>query len=157
MGFLDIQVRSNADDVTAAWFNDIRTAARSSGAWSKYTVTHDQLQAAATSNDIELFSLTARQVIHKVFIKQTVPFAGTSITAYTVSVGIAALKDKYAPPFDVFQAVADAAHDLNEAPGFESIASPISIRVQGISTGANLDQSTAGSVEIQVYKSELPL
>lgn len=124
--------------------------------WTKFTVAHTALQAAALTNDIELTSLVALGTIHKVIIKHTTAFAGTGITAYSVSVGITGTLDKYAIDFDVFQAVSDTTFDTNESFGMENFGAATSIRIAATAVGANLDQSSAGSVDIYVLSSTLP-
>lgn len=118
--------------------------------WQKYTVSHADLQAAALTNDIELFSLPAKAAIHNVVIKHSVAFAGTGITAYDLSVGIASNLDKYSSAFDVFQAAGSSVGQATAAFDFEDFVSSTSIRVAATSVGANLDQSTDGSVDIYV-------
>lgn len=132
------------------------TTLASISTWTKYTVSHTTLQAAALTNDAELFSLAAQGVIEKVIVKHTTAFAGTGITAYSISVGVTGELDKYAIDFDVFQAVADTTFDTNNSLGMENFGSATSIRIAAESTGANLDQSTAGSVDIYVLASTLP-
>jgi len=126
------------------------------GVWIKYTVTHTALQAAALTNNIELFSLPTKGVIKNVIIKHTTAFAGTSITAYTVSVGIAASLAKYASAFDVFQATGAAVGQTSSVADFESFTGATSIKIAATSVGANLSASTAGSVEVYVLWNVLP-
>lgn len=123
--------------------------------WTKYTVTYTDLSLAGTTNDIQLFSLPAKGVIHSVVISHTTNFAGPAITAYTVSVGIASNLTKYAAPFDVLQAAGDSIGQANSNLDFENKSSATSIRVAATSTGANLSAATQGSVEIWVLTSTL--
>lgn len=118
--------------------------------WKKYTVSHIALQAAALTNDIELLSLPAFGVIHNVIIKHSTAFAGIGITAYTLSVGISSNLTKYASAFDVFQATGGGIGQTSNVSDFEDVTSSTSIRLAATSTGANLDQSTAGSVDVYV-------
>ncbi len=118
--------------------------------WVKYTIASAQLSAAATTNDIELFSLPAGGVIHEVRTKHSVAFAGGAISAYTISSGITANLVKYASAFDVFQAVAGDTMQLSSGPHTENADSATSVRVAAVSTGANLDAATAGSVDVDV-------
>jgi hypothetical protein len=121
--------------------------------WTKYTVTHTALQAAAMANDIQLFSLAAAGVIHAIKIKHSILFAGTGITDYKISVGITGTLAKYASAFDVDTAVSATNFQLTSTVGSENHGAATSIRVAATSTGANLDQSTAGSVDIWVLTS----
>jgi hypothetical protein len=124
--------------------------------WTKYTVGHAALQAAALTNDIELFSLPAKAMLHEVHVKHSTAFAGTGITAYTVSVGIAGETTRYSDAFDVFQAVGDTVFDPNAGGFLEDHGSATSVRIFATSEGANLDQSSAGSVDVWVLWSTLP-
>lgn len=125
--------------------------------WTKYNVVHTALQAAAVTNDIELFSLPAKTLIHKVVIKPSIAFAGT--TTYTLSVGIVASLQKYIAVYDVKLAVAAttfgiAAVTVNGT--LESFGGATSIRLSAVSTVQNLDQSSAGAVDVYVQTSTLP-
>jgi len=156
MAFSSIPVRTNGQQVFASWFNALRTAGIGSGGWEKFTVTHTQLQAAALTNDIELFSLAAQEIVTGVVIKHSIAFAGTGITDYDLSVGITGDLDKYALSFDVDQAVTDSTFETNSLVDMESFASATSVKISATSVGANLDQSTAGSVDIWINRSLLP-
>ena len=123
--------------------------------WTKYTVGHAALQAAALTNDIELFSLLAKEMIHAVVVKHATAFAGASVSAYEVSVGIAGELDKYSGAFDVLQATGNTVKQITNVVDYENHAAATSIRVAATAIGANLDQSSAGSVEIWVLKSLL--
>jgi hypothetical protein len=124
--------------------------------WTKYTVGHAALQAAALTNDIELLSLPAKGVLHAVHVKHSTPFSGAGITAYTVSVGLAGEPIYYSDAFDVLQAVGAAVFDHNDGSFVESHGAATSVRIFAEATGANLDQSSAGSVDVWVLWSTLP-
>ena len=124
--------------------------------WTKYTTTHTSLQAAALTNHIELFSLPIKGMIHQVIVKHNTAFAGSGITSYNVSVGISTNFNKYTTNFDVAQSVSNTARSITQAEDVESFTGTTSIRLKAISTGANLDQSSAGSVEVWVLTSILP-
>lgn len=123
----------------------------------KYTVTHTSLQAAALTNDIELFSLAAREYVESICIKHSTAFSGGSISAYTISVGLTGNLDYYQSAFDVFQATgntvfAKTLHGLDP----QNFGSATSIRIAATSVGANLSASTAGSVTVYVKVGKLP-
>lgn len=136
--------------------NELGGLIAESPTWQKITVSHTSLQAAATTNDIELFSAAAGEVIHGLVIKHTTAFSGGSITAYIVSVGVSGDLEKYALPFDVFQSTGDTVKDVTSVLDLESFSGATSIRIAAESTGDNLDQSAAGSVDIYVLTSVLP-
>lgn len=114
----------------------------------KITKTHTDLAIAATTNNITLYSLPAGGVIQMVKTKASVAFTGGSISAYTVSVGIAGTLAKYSTAFDVFQAVGSDTYQLSALFGGEDCSSPTAIKIAATSTGANLSAATAGSVDI---------
>ena len=121
--------------------------------WSKHTFTFAELAAAATTNDVELFSLAAGGVVHAVRIKQSVAFAGGTISAYTLSVGIGGDLAKYASAFDVFQAVGATVFQLSDGPFSENADAATSVRLAAIATGDDLDNASAGSVDVDVLTS----
>lgn len=131
----------------------LQTAVESSPRWTKYTKTYAQLAAASTANDIELFSLAAGEVVHAVKIKHSAAFTGGGASAYTLSVGIAGNLTKYASAFNVFQAPGNTVLQLTNVVGTENHGAATSIRLAAVSTGANLDLITAGSVDVWVLTS----
>ena len=122
--------------------------------WFKFTKTFTTLSAAATTNDIELFSLPAGGVVHAVKIKHSAAFTGGAISAYTVSVGIAGNLVKYSAAQNVFQAPGNTVFLLTATTGTENHGAATSIRLAATSTGANLNAATAGSVDVWVLLSK---
>jgi streptogramin lyase len=116
--------------------------------WVKQTIGHAALSAAAIGNSVELFSLRAGGVIHAVKVKHSAAFTGGGISAYTLSVGVIGDLDRYSPAFDVFQAPGNTVQQVSGIIGTEDHGAAVSIRLAAISTGDNLDQATAGSVEV---------
>lgn len=121
--------------------------------WTNVTKTYSDFSAAATTKDIEIFSLPAGGVIHGVKIKHSTAFSGGSLTSYTVSVGLAGDLDKYASAFDVFQAASDTTFQMSQNFVSENHGAVSSVRAEA--TGShNLDTATAGSVTFWIYYSE---
>jgi hypothetical protein len=118
--------------------------------WRKYTVEHDDLQTGGTTNHVELFQLPAGGVISGVKLKHSEAFAGSGITGYTVTVGVTGELDRYSAPFNVLQAVGDAVHLTERTIGAEDHAAAKSIRLAATSVGGNLNQSSAGSLDVWV-------
>jgi hypothetical protein len=109
---------------------------------------------ASTSKSVALFTLSAKGVIHAVKIKHSTAFAGTGILTVKMSVGIAGATAKYGAPLDVMQAVGDMAFGFNHEVGAETHnATGTGIVVTAEATGANLDQLTAGVVDVWVLHS----
>lgn len=125
--------------------------------WTKYSSTFAALSAANTTNNIELFSLPAKTLITRVVIKHGLAFTGGLISAYTLRVGTVATPNKYIAAFDVFQAASDTIFSVSVVnDDMEHFTAATSIRLTGVSTGANLDQATAGTVDIYVQTTLLP-
>ena len=122
----------------------------------KYTIPYTTYSAmgAVAAGTATAFSLTASDVIHGVLLKHTASFAGTSISAAKITVGIPGSPDRYVADFDVFQTVSAGAVSLNRL--FECEFSATSLIVSISLTGGNLSALNAGSIDIYVQKSKLP-
>lgn len=116
--------------------------------WFKVQITHTQLQAAALTNNITLYTLPAGGVIHGVHLKQSTAFAGTGITAYTVSVGLTSFAERYASLYNVFAAAAAQTKQISNVMDSPDNASSTAIKLFAVSVGANLNASTAGVLEV---------
>lgn len=125
-------------------------------AWTKYTVAYTDLSIANTVNDIQLFSLVAKGIIHSVVLSHTTRFIGGAISAYTISVGVVGNLSKYASAFDVTQNTGDTVTQASSITDIENKTSATSIRVAANSVGANLSAATQGSIDIWVLTSTLP-
>lgn len=128
--------------------------ANGAGTWTKYTVGYAALAAAGLTNDIELFSLSSKGVIHAMVLKHSAPFAGGLISAYTISVGIVGNLIKYMAAANVLQATGPIA--VSDTLGCESASGATSIRIAATSVTALLNAATAGSVDVWVLTSTLP-
>jgi hypothetical protein len=100
--------------------------------------------AAATTNNIALFSLPSSSIIHGMKMLIVTPFTG--LTTYTVSVGDGTINTLYASAFDVTQAV--NTYQLTSTFGGESLVSATNIYATSVCTGGNLSAATAGTVSI---------
>jgi hypothetical protein len=126
----------------AALDPDARTAQ-----FVEVTKSHTDFQVAATSNDIEIYSLPAGWSINKVLVKHTIAFEASTAPPYNISTGIAGNLNKFSPNFNVAQAVDDTTHQENVlGMNVENWGSVTSIRARATKAGADLDTSTAGSV-----------
>ena len=144
-----------------ALFNSINTSTSYNSSnvtnipvWFKLTLSHTAFQAASTTNDINLLTLPSAGVVHAVKIKHSLQFTGTGMSSYTISVGITGNLTKYASAFDVFQAVTGTAFQLSNVVQSENHNSSVSVRIAATSN-VNLDQSTAGTVEVWVLLSRI--
>lgn len=131
-------------------------ASTNSPGWTKVTFSHTAFQTAALANTLTLATLPLKTVLHQVMIKQSTAFAGTSITAYNLSVGVSGSNSKYAIPFDVFQAVSDTARSITQVEDVPSYSGSTTLQITATSVGANLSASTAGSVDVWILTSLLP-
>jgi hypothetical protein len=129
-------------------------AATGAGVWAKYSLSYTDFSVAAGSNDIELFSLPSLDVVEAILIKHSTAFSGGGAASYTLSVGVSGDLDEFAIPFDTFQAVGDTVFDLSNVVDYVS-AAVTSIRINAASD-VNLDQLTAGDVEVYVRTSSIP-
>jgi len=127
--------------------------------WTKYSLTHTDLAAASTSNTIQLFSLPAKGIIHTVILKSTTQFSGGAISSYVIAVGIQGNLTKYSDgTYDVTTAVSGTFFQLgvSQPPQPEDFGSATSIKIAAVSVGANLDQASAGALDVYVETSLLP-
>lgn len=120
--------------------------------WVKYTIGFAQLQTAAVTNAVAIFTLPAGGYIQRVVMNVTTPFVGT--TTITGSVGRAGSVARYVAVSNL--AVAGVSLDGITAPLFESIGSPTVINLNAISTIDNLSLLSAGSVDVYFLVSTLP-
>lgn len=146
----------NAGDVLKSIDTSGRVAFANAAGWEKYTVSATDFTAAATSEDIELFSLPAKGVIHEVIIKHTTAFSGGGAASYSVSVGVAGNPAKYASAFDVFQAAADTTFQASFSFNMENFGATTSVRIRAVSD-VNVDDVNTGSVDVYVRTSQLPI
>lgn len=103
---------------------------------------------AGTTNSVTLFTLPAGGVVHGIKIRDTTAFSGTSISAYTLSVGISGNNTKLAPAYSVFQAPSGTTIQLTSDFDEENDSSPTAITVTAVSTGANLSACSTGAADI---------
>ena len=122
--------------------------------WQKVTVAETAFTAAATTEDIEVFSLPAAALIHAIRIKHSASFTGGGLSAFTLSVGIGGDLVKYAPAFDVFQAPGSTVSQVSSIVDDEDQSSSTSIRLAAASTDANVADATAGSVDVWLLVSQ---
>lgn len=133
------------------------TAPAITPAWFAFTFDHEDFQDASLARNIEAYSLGIAAVLHGLILRPTIAFAGTGITAYTLSVGLAGDLERYTSQFDMMAAVSNT-NFLNSGPVMEArnMGAVTSIRLSAVSEGANLDQSTAGALTLYLLLSALP-
>lgn len=125
--------------------------------WTKYTIAETSLTDADTSQDISLVTLTQREKVLAVTIKHSAAFTGGSLSGMTVSVGTAASPTFYTPAFDIFQAVGDGVFlDMTGYSSASMAAGGHAVIAQFNSTGDNVVNATAGSVDIWMWTVGMP-
>lgn len=120
--------------------------------WIPIDVDYTDFSAAATTNNVEIYSLAAGSIIHAVIVRTTTPFTGGAISAYTLSVGITGTATKYSAAADVFAGTQE--DQLASALIPESWTAATSIKGFATSTTANLSAATAGAATIYLLVSE---
>jgi hypothetical protein len=116
--------------------------------YRRFTVGFADLTAAATTQDVALFTLPAGGKILGVFQKHSVPFSGGSLTTMTCAVAKASSATFFTSTFDVFQAVADTT--VQETSLFKSGQLTALAVVAHFIGSHNVNTATAGSVDIFV-------
>jgi len=126
--------------------------------WVKVTKTYSDFAVAGLTNDIEIYSLSAKSIIQGCVVKHTTPFTGGIIATYTISVGIVGNLVKYSAVFNVLQAVSNTTFGLGTAivPTVEDFGAVTSVKASAISTVGNLNAATQGSVDFYLLVSTLP-
>lgn len=127
--------------------------------WIKITKTYTDFSIAGLTNDIEIYSLPAKGVIHSVILKHSTLFTGGAIASYTISTGIIGTLAKYSTAFNVQQAVGNTVIKMGipaAVPSLENFGVITSIRGAAISTVANLNTATQGSVDFYILVSLIP-
>lgn len=118
-------------------------------------ISHTTFQVAAVTKTNILTILGANAFVHGIKLKTSTAFAGTGITAYTLSCAWAGEVATLLPAYDVLQATGSSIFAI--AQNFDSkITTGINLEITAISTGANLSTSTAGIVDVWALLSANP-
>ncbi|TXT28100.1 MAG: hypothetical protein FD136_2034 [Chitinophagaceae bacterium] len=126
--------------------------------WTKVTKTFSDFAIASTTNTISSgFSLKGAGVLKGVLIKPNQSFTGGAISAYTIKAGIIGNLDKYASAFDVFQPVTSNTFQLSQNFAMEDTLIDTDIKLTAVSTGANLNAATQGTVSVYFLTSRIGL
>lgn len=122
----------------------------------KITVLATDFTAAATVEDIEIFTLPIRAQIINSIIKHTTAFSGGTLSAANLSVGFTGVLDAIIGDFDVFQAVGDTLFSAGTNAGGLNFGATQSIRCEGEATGDNWDNVSTGAADIYLTYMVLP-
>lgn len=124
--------------------------------WQKVTIPYATLQTAATTITVTAFTQPAKYLLKGIVIKHSVAFVGTSITALKLNVGTVGDATLLIDGFDGLASVADTTFDYNQPNLISSFANSTAIKLNAVSTGANLSALSAGSVDIWYLMQNLP-
>ena len=132
-----------------AWWDgfEANVGAMFGGGWTKYTLSTDDLTAAALTQSITLYTTGTEEIISGAIIKHSVAFSDGGAPTVSVEVGVSGETDRYSPPYDIAQAVSDTARQATNVLDLEP--SPIAIEAL-FTSSVNVDTLTTGSVDIWV-------
>jgi hypothetical protein len=114
-----------------------------------FTVSHSDLVAAATTEDITLFELPARGVMTGVTLKHGTAFSGGALTGMTVRVGDSSDPAAYsdADGLDVFQAASNTAFEDYDVFKSTTFAAR-NVVARFTSAGGNTNAATSGQLKV---------
>jgi len=153
-GFLD------EDNANVSWDSTNKRLSVAGGTlptWRKFTIAETALTGASTTEDEALFTASQLEKILGICIKHSVAFTGGTLTAMSVSVGLASDPDFYTDAQDIFQAVGDTVKlDMNTF-GSQTMASGgHAVIARFTSVGDDVVAAGAGSVDIWILTSVMP-
>lgn len=142
-------------DAVTLWTVDnvtVEDFSSSSTLLAKYTLAYNDsdIAVASTSATSTILSLASKTVIEYIVVKHTTAFSGGSISALTLDLGDASDADELLASYDLTAAVADSTFTTVSTVYVGSFASATNIVATLTATGDNLDQLSAGSVDIYV-------
>lgn len=117
--------------------------------WTKVTKAHTDFQTAGTTNSITIYTAAAGEIIKNVITDASTGMTGGSIATYTTSVGYSGDNARYVAAFDVFTG-SGTSPDITLNNDIATWDSTKAITATAIATGANLDQSVAGSIDFYI-------
>lgn len=124
--------------------------------WFKFPISHVDLQAAALTNSITIYTMPAAGLIHGVKLKHSVLFTGPAVTNYFLSVGFTGGTANLLIEYDVMNtAIGDQNFAISHTFDSRDHAAPVNVLLTGRSGGANLNQSTGGTAELWLCVSTL--
>lgn len=146
--------------------NPTISASTAQSGWVKVSTPYSSFSAASTTNDIEVYSLPAGGWIQAAVFKHSTAFAGTGIATLTLDLGITGSLTRYAFSYNGMAAVSGTTFygptgsggtgTITNVPDIRTFSAATSVRVKATSAGANLDQLTAGVIDVYLLVSTLP-
>jgi hypothetical protein len=124
---------------------------------SKYVLSYTDFSAAATTFQKLFHNLITKGYIEWVLVRHSTAFTGGLVSACTLKIGLVADAEYYQDAFDVFQAPNVTLFKKTSHGGdVQSFGGAVGIYATADSVGANLNQLTAGDVEIYIKEGLLP-
>lgn len=123
----------------------------------KVSLSHTQLQVAAVSNNLLVFTIPAKcRVLYSDLRPKTV-FAGTTMTTYKASMGPTGVLAKYLPVTELLDSlvIADDTGFTNVNDDIPNWVSSTSVYLH-VESDALLSASTAGSLDLLITYQQLP-
>jgi hypothetical protein len=120
--------------------------------WKKYVYDHIDMAVPSTSTTLQI-PVGAKTAVTGLVIKHNTAFTGGALSAVTVKVGVPGDLDKYATPFDIYQAPSSTLHEsvyLLDVPAY-AFGTTVELTVEA--TGANLNALTQGDLEVWLQTS----
>jgi hypothetical protein len=132
-------------------------ALQGGGGWRKWTISDSDLTAAASTQDVLLFSAGGLEKVEAVVVKHSAAFTGGVLDGLTVSVGVASAENFYTEPHDLFQAASDLEfQDTNVFGSATMAAAGHNVIARFTAVGDDVVNATAGTVDIWIKASTLP-
>ena len=165
--FASLPAPSVSNKGRTAWVDDSNTVyvddggvwvaaavAGSTGVWTKYTFSYTDFAAAATTLQIDIFSLGVNEVIEGINVKHSTSFSGGGSTFVNLRIGIAADDNRFTNDFVASQAVSDTAFETTSVLDYVS-AAVTAIRIR-LTSDVNTNTLTQGDVSVWVKTSSIP-
>ena len=124
--------------------------------WQKFSIGFASINTTTAAFTATLFNLEPLESIIGYIVKHSAAFAGGSVTAVDLAIGIAGDNLKHIDSFDVFQGATDTAFQTMNIIEMESFVNTTTVFARFTSTGSNLDSITAGNLDVYVLKNTLP-
>lgn len=127
--------------------------------WVHFTVTYSDLATAAPTNQVTLYTLPLKGVLHGAMIHDTTSFNDSGgpavMTQYSLALGTVANPVILVDNADIFQAPSDTlsySSNVVDAPNFGGTTDV----VMTVTSDQNLDTATQGQADVWLYVSTLP-
>lgn len=147
-----------ANPCCSTFCTDVNNCVDSNGVarWIKITKSYSALSANSTTNDISIYTLPAKGIILNSRVIPSTQFSG-NITDYSVSVGVTGnVSIIHGVSYISTGYDGDLATGISVTSIVYSLTTTKDIRLYATSTGGNLNDVTAGSVDIYLLVSTLP-